>query len=68
MRMSVEGPSCAERRLAAQTAQRLRVLNILRGRFVSFRVEKAIPRFELRIKDLQSFALPLGHIAEIPVL
>ena len=43
------------------------VLNIFRARSVYFRIEKAIPRFELRIKDLQSFALPLGHIAYIPV-
>ena len=27
--------------------------------------KKATPRFELGIKDLQSFALPLGYIADI---
>lgn len=27
-------------------------------------VSKATPRFELGIKDLQSSALPLGHVAE----
>ena len=43
------------------------VLNIFRACSVYFRIEKAILRFELRIKDLQSFALPLGHIAYIPV-
>jgi hypothetical protein len=31
---------------------------------VPFSKKKAVPRFELGVKDLQSSALPLGHTAE----
>ncbi len=33
-------------------------------RIISRKIQKAAPRFELGIKDLQSSALPLGHAAE----
>ena len=36
--------------------------------FSQYILKKATPRFELGIKDLQSFALPLGHIANIQII